>query len=256
MAREVGEQKGWSRRNALLIGLGLVAVAGGWQLWLKRPRPFSFQAIPGLPDWRMLEFDGLSVSSGSATSAIFAGLEADGDNVAPLPVGDLCDTLFQNPEQGVPIALFSDFFCPYCRVLTARMADRIKRGTSGIAVTWHELPLLGQSSVIAAKAALAADNQGAYPEFSTKLMQSPFRPSPQFLAQIAEATGIDAETLLSDMESADVQNRLTASLAASKTLGIWATPAMVVGRTVVMGQISDDELDTLIEIEAGAQSIC
>ena len=224
MASETGERR--SRRD-LLIGLGtVVAVGAGWQLWGNRPRGFDFVAIDGLPGWRRLAFEGVSSPTGGLGDAAFLGLDGNAEEVAPLPAAALCDTLFRmRPPGAVPVAAFSDFFCPFCRVLTARLADRAASPASGIAVTWHELPLLGPVSETAARAALAADRQGAYAGFQARLLSTGFRPSAAFLADMAVA---------------------------SLTLGVWGTPAVVVGRTLVMGEIGEAALDRLIAMEAAA----
>ena len=114
MTSEQDKKPGNSRRD-LLIGLGaLAAVAAGWQVWLKRPRKFEFEPLEGLPGWRRLVFEGIS-GGGNATNAVFAGLQDGSEpNVAALAPDRLCTTLFDRPRDKVPVAAFSDFFCPFC----------------------------------------------------------------------------------------------------------------------------------------------
>ncbi|MGI9390478.1 MAG: hypothetical protein ACR2O1_10510, partial [Boseongicola sp.] len=63
-----------SRRNLVVGALTLGTVAGGWQLWVHRPRDFEFRPIEGLPGWRLLEFDGVSAPSSGVAGAAFLGL--------------------------------------------------------------------------------------------------------------------------------------------------------------------------------------
>ena len=250
MASDTDETARSSRRNLVFGALALGAVAGGWQLWLKRPREFQFRPIEGLPGWRLLEFEGVSAPSAGVSGAAFLGLGDSDEPVAPLPISRLCATLFEPGKNKVPVAVFSDFFCPHCRVQIPRIAERAARRDANISVSWHELPLLGPTSEIAARSAVAADLQGGYPEFQARLLASSFRPTARYLADVARAAGLSSGQILLDMEGELVASRLRRSRSAARTLGIYGTPALVVGRTLVMGRISDNDLDRLIALEA------
>ena len=148
-----------SRRD-LLIGLGALAgVAGGWQLWVHRPQAFVFAPIAGVPGWRQMTFDGVTRPGSGPSGAALLGLDGSDDEPERLPLASLCPVLFPKAPAGrVPVAVFSDFYCPYCRVLIEHLGAR---DDPRISLHWHELPLLGPVSVVAAKAAVAADRQGA-----------------------------------------------------------------------------------------------
>jgi protein-disulfide isomerase len=146
----------------------------------------------------------------------------------------------------VPVASFSDYYCAYCRDLTVRLAAR---DDPALRIVWHELPLLGDASDAAARAALAADLQGAYAAFQARLMRAVFQPTDDYLAEVGRSLHLDTSRLLADAGGDDVARRLAASARAAATLGIGATPAIVVGRTLVRGAIADDRLDGLIELE-------
>ena len=118
-----------------------------------------------------------------------------------------------------------------------------------VAVAWHELPLLGDSSNLAAKAALAAKRQGAYVTFHERLMTTPFQATPEFLSRLAGDLGVDEERLVADMESPEVVRELENSSALARVFAFVGTPALVIGRTVVQGQISDEMVRNIIELE-------
>lgn len=247
-----------SRRGLVLGLLAIAGVGGGWQAWVHRPRAMTFEPIATLPGWRQTVFEGVSAPSGGLSrSTAFAGIGGGALPSETLDPSALCRTLFPRARDGkVPVAVFSDFFCPYCRTLTERLAARAAAPGSPVLVNWHELPLLGPSSVIAARAAIAADLQRAYPEFQTRLMGSTFRPTPNFLIDTATAAGLDPAKFVADMESQVVDSRLSRSRNAARTLGIYGTPALVVGRTLVIGEISDRNLDELIAAETGTPATC
>lgn len=174
---------------------------------------------------------------------------------------NICDALYGGlalSSSQVPIASFSDYYCPYCRVQTKRLAEFSKTASDEIAVAWHELPLLGETSNMAARAALAAKRQGAYVEFHDRLMKSPFRASPEYLEQLATDLGVNKDQLVRDMASDGVARELEDSSALSRLFAFVGTPALVVGRTVIQGQVNDATLREIIDLEREQEwvSVC
>ena len=237
-------KEGTSRRDLLILGLGLAAVAAGWQAYVRRPRPLEFQPVPGLPGWRQVAFRGISVSGGNPADAVFLGIGAE-DAAAPLSARALCDTLYPGGTgPGHPVAVFTDANCPNCRRLEAKLAAR----SGDLAVTMLDLPLLGPGSESAARAMLAAERQGKGEAIRTELARTAF--APQLIGRVAAAAGIDPDQLRRDMDAPEVTARLLLVRRAANTLGIWGTPALTIGRTLVMGDIPIETLDRLIEDEA------
>ncbi|WP_157960586.1 DsbA family protein [Primorskyibacter marinus] len=158
----------------------------------------------------------------------------------------------------VAIASFSDYYCPYCRIQTRHLAELAADPAQRIRVSWHELPLLGHASVVAAKAALAAERQDAYTQFHDRLLGTRFQPTPSYLRKLAAQIGIDPDRLIADMNGGDVQHALDQSAALAELFGLIGTPSMVIGRTVVQGRISDRTLLNLIENErqTGWTQVC
>ncbi|PRY21218.1 protein-disulfide isomerase [Aliiruegeria haliotis] len=188
-----------------------------------------------------------SLKAGNVTGRLpdpFFGLE---DATEP-PPGDLA-RLFQPLDEGaVPVASFSDYNCPYCRAVSRLLQSEASSG--GIDITWHELPLLGPGSVEGARAALAARLQGRYLAMHTRLMSSRFQPNAAYLREISSELGLDADRLLSDMYGASVQNALAESAGLAQLFGIHGTPALVVGRVLVLGNLRQSDLRALVAREA------
>lgn len=242
------------RRNVIAGGV-VAGVLGLWHgaPWLRQwlPREFDFEPVEGIEGFRRL--------AGGATSGgfdPFAGLSAPSPQTGPRIDlaelrADLCNVLFEaSPAQGVvPIASFSDYYCPFCRVLTQRLAE-IEAGSGGaVRIAWHEWPLLGATSEVAAKAALAAKRQGAYIGFQKALMRGAFVATPAFLSSLATRLEINPDQMLADMERTETARAIAESRALARLFGFPGTPALVVGRTVVVGETSEATLRALIERE-------
>ena len=75
---------------------------------------------------------------------------------------DPCSAFFgQRTSDAVPVAMFSDFACPICRVMDDRLSDLEESDPGTFHIVRHQLPLLGVASATASRAVLAADLQGA-----------------------------------------------------------------------------------------------
>ncbi len=256
MTGDLSRTGGGLRRRTVL----LAAAAAGLGAWWLRPvvapllvGRFEFEPLADPPGFRRI-----ANGPGGATSGLpspFIGLEAPGDTrpsepPAP-PPDDLCSALFgaAPPPGVVPIAAFSDYNCPYCRVLTDRLATLEERSAGGVRLTWHEWPRLGPASRIAARAALAADMQGAYAAFQRRLMRTSFVPGPRYIAEVAADIGVDPDRLLADMEGPEVAARLRITEAVARQFRFYGTPSLVVGRTVVIGTVPASVLAALVAQE-------
>lgn len=245
-----------SRRAVLTLGVG---IAAGYAV-LKFGAPvvsnlfaadFEFEPIAQPSGFRRM-------TGGQSTSGFdpFFGLGGGTDEQMEAVIADvesrICATLYGETyldSDAVPLASFSDYNCPFCRVLTQRLARMEEASGGALKVSWHELPLLGEASLTAAKGALAAKRQGAYVNFHKRLMRAPFETTPEYLTVLAEALGIDKAQLIKDMNGDAVLREIQESGALAKVFSFIGTPALVVGRTVVQGEISENALARLIEQE-------
>ena len=123
-----------------------------------------------------------------------------------------------------------------------------------VRIVYKEWPILGDSSLLAARAGLAADKQGKYLAFHTRLMNSRLIPTATYIDEIAAALGLNQSQLRLDMNSVATTLAIQRTSALASVLGLLGTPALVVGRTMVQGEITQSQLDRLIENERHLQS--
>jgi protein-disulfide isomerase len=212
----------------------------GWQQFGRRGPSLEFAPLRDAGDWSFAMAG--QVTQAAGTDFLTIGLQSGPD---PLPVSRLEDVVHRDATgTGVPVAVFSDFFCPYCRGLIGRLKARDAQPS--IDITWHELPLLGDNSVLVAQAAEAAALQEGYVPFYNQLLADGFRPAPRWMAQIAERAGLDAARLTEDMTGPEVAARLADTAAAAKRLGIFATPGIAIGKRVILGALDKDLMEEII----------
>jgi protein-disulfide isomerase len=232
------------RRRTALAALagGAVLLLGPVALRRLRAPDLATEPLAGLPGFRKLA--GGNLSGGDP---MLIGL---GDGASATP-DEVCAHLFDGPSTDqVPIAYFSDARCVYCRVMSPLLHEIAE--AHHVRITWHELPLLGPTSTRAAQASLAARRQGAYAMFHDRLMGTPFLPNEAYLRQLATEAGIDADRLLRDMTSDAVQRTLTRTARIARAFGFFGTPALVVGRTALLGAVEPWQLRRLIADERAA----
>jgi protein-disulfide isomerase len=171
----------------------------------------------------------------------------------------VCDALFRDPnspavgnrDSAVQIVAFLDYRCPYCKKLT-NILEKIQ--ADNIRIVYKEWPILGDSSLLAARAALAADHQGKYLELHTRLMNSRLIPTATYIDEVVVDLGLNQTQLHTDMKSAATTLAIQHTSALASALGLLGTPALVVGRTIVQGEITPRQLERLIKNERHQQS--
>jgi hypothetical protein len=237
------------RRDALVIGAAVAVALAVPPVLRRMPSEFDFEPLPGFDGFRRL---GSGPTSGSVSP--FAGLGGKLPEVVDAPMlQPPCLALFgpeDSTEGRLPIAVFSDFNCPYCKELEERLL-RLEADGAAIRLVWHEMPLLGESSRRAARAVLAARFLGVERVGRAYLWQQRLPPGETGLLRMATALEIDAASLMREVKSTRVDTALARSLDLGGRLGIPGTPGTVVGRTLVIGAIKDADLRKLIRIETG-----
>lgn len=114
----------------------------------------------------------------------------------------------------------------------------------------HHLPLLGETSLWAARGALAARQQDAYIAFHKRLKSAAFAIDPDYLAIVARQLGLDEEKLMRDAVGPIAEREIAKSPACAAQRAVYGTPGLLVRRTLACGYVSDGELDQLIRIKA------
>ena len=150
-----------------------------------------------------------------------------------------------NPKGDVTLVEFFDYRCPYCKQVEPSLEALVVQD-SKLRIVYKEFPVLGPASTTAARAALAARNQGKYAAFHTAMMAAKGQISDATVYSVAGAVGLDVERLKRDMAAPEIYHALKANLDLAEALDIRGTPAFIVGDQIIPGAISLDGLKQLI----------
>lgn len=155
---------------------------------------------------------------------------------------DARDPVAGKADGKVTLVEFFDYRCGYCRSMAGGLRKLIE-GHGELRFVFKELPVLGPDSLVAAKAALAANrlDPARYPELHFALMQSK-ELTPEAVLSVAAGVGYDPAALAREMEAGWVTAHIESTRALAEKLGITGTPSFVLGDTVIPGAIDVGEL--------------
>ena len=151
-----------------------------------------------------------------------------------------------NPDGDVTVVEFFDYNCPYCRRVKPHIEALLDEDPN-VRLVYREWPILGDGSVFAARATLAAREQGKYEEFHWALMGMQGRAEEASVIQVAQEIGLDIAQLRRDMQAPEIDAHIAASMEMSRQLGFNGTPSFVIGDALVPGVIEADQMIRLTQ---------
>ena len=153
-----------------------------------------------------------------------------------------------NPDGDVTLVEFFDYRCGYCKRVAPAILTLAEQDP-GLRFAMMEFPILGEESVYASRAALAAAKQDMYWEMHAAMIQFTGSFNEATIRAIAADVGLDVDRLMIDMRSPEIQSVIDRNYELAQALGINGTPAFIVGDTVVPGAVSLEALRDLVEAE-------
>jgi protein-disulfide isomerase len=151
-----------------------------------------------------------------------------------------------NPKGDITIVEFFDYNCGYCK-RAALTLKAVMEQDPNVRVVYKEFAILGPQSIVAAKAALAAQKQGKYKEFHEGLMMG--QSDENSISALSNLLGMDYKKLRKDMADPKIQQILQKIYQLATTLGINGTPAFVIGERLVTGAVGMAALTQIIKEE-------
>jgi protein-disulfide isomerase len=141
-----------------------------------------------------------------------------------------------NPQGDAVLVEFSDYNCGFCRKSAPEVAALLK-SDPGLRLVVHEIPIFGEGSQFAARAALAARAQGRYPQFHQALMAMRGRAEQASVLRVAREVGLDINRLQRDMDSPEIAARIDRSLLLADQIGLVGTPSFIAGDHAAFGYL-------------------
>lgn len=150
-----------------------------------------------------------------------------------------------NPNGDVSVVEFFDYQCGYCKTALNDVRQLLKADPK-VRFVLKEYPILGPNSVVAARAALAAREQGRYFEFHSALMETKGQLDQGTIDRVARSVGLDVDRLKRDMAKPEIDQALRRNRQLGDALNIQGTPGFIVGNQIVPGAVDVDKLKELV----------
>ncbi|OGT45378.1 MAG: hypothetical protein A3E83_00095 [Gammaproteobacteria bacterium RIFCSPHIGHO2_12_FULL_41_20] len=175
------------------------------------------------------------------------------------------DPVAGNPQGKVTLVEFLDYQCGHCIEMSGMVDEAIKKNPD-LRVVFKQFPIRGPVSVVAAKAALAANQQGKYFEFHNAMIQTVKKGQPlteNDVYQVAQTIGLNVDKLKTEMNDKVVDQSLKNNYKLAQELKLFGTPAFFIGKTslaknaatgsitYIPGGMSESQLQELISKNQG-----
>ncbi len=150
-----------------------------------------------------------------------------------------------NLDSKLIIVEFIDYNCGYCRKTLPTIAKLIKN-FDNIQIIFIDYPILSESSEVAARASLAANEQNAYFEYHTILLNNKKSINEDVLYKIAKELSLDIEKFKKDMSSEKIKNNIIKNIKFANSLKIRGTPTFIIGQQILPGAYDYEKLKKII----------
>lgn len=146
-----------------------------------------------------------------------------------------------NKKAKVPFVEFFDYNCGYCK---QAYPDLVKTtdDDKNIKIVLVDTPILGPTSLTAAKWAIAAGKLGKYVEFHGALMNFQGPKDDENLTKLAKDVGLNPDEVRARAGKEDIQKQIDDNMALFSALGLSGTPGFAAPDRVIRGAVGPDVL--------------
>jgi protein-disulfide isomerase len=172
----------------------------------------------------------------------------DGLNNDPLsPLGG-------NASGAKVVVEFFDYQCQYCKAVATTLEEFV-RSDGEAKIVYKELPILGDGSLLAARASLAASKMGRFDDLHRAMLSAKGPLDEKRIRQLAEELQIPWQKLSATMEEPEIDLELQRNKELAETLSIKGTPAFIVGKKYIDFTIqSKEQIQHLLAAQRGAEN--
>jgi protein-disulfide isomerase len=136
----------------------------------------------------------------------------------------------------VTVVVFSDYHCAPCKDLSTEL-EALTQEDTHLRVIFKEYPILGENSVLAARAALAVNfaNDRRYFPYHQALMRAQEAFTPETLAAAAVASGVEPAAFSRQLHNPKIDEEIERNGKLAQSLGFHGVPTVVIGHKILPG---------------------
>lgn len=152
--------------------------------------------------------------------------QAVSSNIKPLFFAET-SPVAGNSKADVTVVEFLDYQCPHCKHV-APFVNQLLSNDSNVRVIYKGLPVFGEVSEYAIRAALAAQQQGKFTAIHDALLKANAPFTKQQILDIAKSAGLDIAKLKTDMSLPIIDQELKNNEQLAATFNLPGTPAFII----------------------------
>ncbi len=147
-----------------------------------------------------------------------------------------------NPDGDITIVEWFDYNCPYCRKIEPDLRQ-VMEEDGKIRVVMKDWPILGPTSVVAARLVLACKYQDKYQQAHDALLAVTSRLTDARIEEVLAQAGVDVARAKADLAAhgASIDALLKRTEDQATAFGFRGTPAFIVGKFRVPGVITKEQ---------------
>jgi glutaredoxin len=159
---------------------------------------------------------------------------------------DITNRAVKGPADAkVTIVVFDDYQCPYCARLERFIEQVLEQFPNEVKYVIKHFPLSSHAFAHqGAMAALAAEKQGKFWEFHSRLLESHDQVKEQKILEIAGELGLNMDQFSKDRQLASSRQLIQEDIENGRTIGVTGTPSAFINGK----RIRNRELGTLPEL--------
>lgn len=153
-------------------------------------------------------------------------------------------------DASVKIFEFSDFSCPYCKIMAASLKSALEKHPE-VQLIWKDFPItsLHPESIGTHQAARCAGEQNKFWEYHDKLFEAQGSFSRAAFLAIAQQLNLGLSSFTSCLDDESVRLFIAADILEGNDLNIDGTPYLFIGDQTISGVISNEELEQVINFQ-------
>ena len=143
------------------------------------------------------------------------------------------------------ITEFIDYNCGYCKK-TLLSINKLLEKYKDVKVVFVDFPILSETSLSAAKAALAASKQNAYFAYHSALLKNNKKINDDYLIKLAKTLKLDLKKFKDDMASDEIVSLIEKNIEFARNLNIRGTPSFIINKKMYPGAYDFNKLEKII----------
>ena len=152
-----------------------------------------------------------------------------------------------NANGDITIVEYFDFNCPYCRKIEPEL-QQVVQDDGKVRMVWKDWPILGPTSIVAARMALASKYQDKYLKAHEALIGVSSKLTEPRIRELLAGAGIDVDRATRDLatNAKAIDALLARNNDQAAAFGFKGTPSFIVGKFRVPGMLTMAEFERVI----------